>query len=458
MRILGLTITRQQKTAVAPLSSNYDAGWKVISEPFAGAWQKNISKKPQDVLTHSAVYACITLIASDIGKLRIMLTQRDADGVWLETENAAYSPVLRKPNRYQTRQKFLEQWIVSKLIHGNTYVLKERDARGVVTSLYILDPCRVRPLVADDGSVFYQLSSDNLAGLEDSSITVPASEIIHDIAVALWHPLCGVSPIMACALPAAHGLQIAEHSVRFFANGANPGGVLTAPAHIPDETANRLKKHWEERFTGENVGRVAVLGDGLKYEAMGVNATDSQLIEQLKWSAQTVCSVFHVPTYMVGVDPPPSYNNIESLNTQYYAQCLQTHIEAIEACLDEGLALANNLGTELDLDGLLRMDTAARVKAAVDGIGGGLFKPDEGRKRFNLPKVKGGDAVYLQQQNYSLAALDERDRNSPFDKPAAPAALPAPKPANDPAPEDVTQQMIAALNTKFASEALLCST
>ena len=36
--------------------------------------------------------------------------------------------------------------------------------RGVVVKLYLLDPCRVQPLVADDGSIFYQLNSDNLSG------------------------------------------------------------------------------------------------------------------------------------------------------------------------------------------------------------------------------------------------------------------------------------------------------
>jgi phage portal protein BeeE len=46
---------------------------------------------------------------------------------------------------------------------------------------------------------------------------------------------------------------------------------------------------------------VAVLGDGLAYQAMVMTAVDAQLIEQLKWTAETICSCFHVPSYMVGV-------------------------------------------------------------------------------------------------------------------------------------------------------------
>ena len=72
--------------------------------------------------------------------------------------------MLRKPNRYQNRIKFIENWVTSKLSHGYTYVLKQRDDRNVVTALYILDPNRTRVLIADDGSVFYELNRDNLTG------------------------------------------------------------------------------------------------------------------------------------------------------------------------------------------------------------------------------------------------------------------------------------------------------
>src|SRR5690606_20504727 len=109
---------------------------------------------------------------------------------------------LRKPNRYQNRIQFFEWWITSKLLRGNTYVLKERDGRGVVQRLHLLDPSRVQVLVATDGSVFYQISQDDLAGVPEASVAVPASEIIHDRMNCLFHPLVGVSPIFASGIAA----------------------------------------------------------------------------------------------------------------------------------------------------------------------------------------------------------------------------------------------------------------
>jgi HK97 family phage portal protein len=421
-----------RKKASTPPVDNRGGWFPLVKEPFTGAWQRNLELRPESVLAHPTVYACVSLIAADIGKLRVKLVAQDADGIWSETESNAFSPVLRKPNRYQTRIKFFEQWVTIKLIHGNTYVLKQRDARGVVVALYLLDPKRVTPLVAEDGAVYYRLCRDDLSGVSADDVTVPAREIIHDVAITLHHPLIGVSPLSACGLTAAQGLAIQRQSARFFANSAQPGGILTAPAEINDATAARLKAHWEANYTGENAGKVAVLGDGLKYEPITATAADSQLIEQLKWAAETVCSVFHMPPYKVSIGPAPNASTDGDLNQEYYSGCLQSLIESIELLLDEGLELPRPYGTEFDIDGLLRMNTAARYRANSEAIGGGWFAPNEARRREGLAPVEGGDSPLIQVQNYSLAALAKRDQNDPFITPT-----PGPKPNP---PEEIPPQ------------------
>lgn len=426
------------RAAPANLQAAHDRGnwwWPIVREPFTGAWQRNMETTRESILTFGAVYSCVTLIASDVGKLRLRLVEQDSDGIWSEVKVAAFSPILRKPNKWQNRIQFIQQWVISKLLHGNTYVLKRRDNRGVVIELYVLDPSHVKVLVAPNADVYYEIRKDNLSGLQEDTITVPASEIIHDMMPALFHPLCGVSPITACGLAASHGLTIQKTSSRLFQNNSTPSGILTAPAGIDPETAKRVKEHWEQNFTGENFARVAVLGDGLKYEKMSITYAEAQLMEQLKWDEKNVCTAFHIPPYMIGVGDMPTHNNIEALNQQYYSQCLQKLIESIELCLDEGLGLHEHkehvYGTEFDLNDLLRMDTATKVKTAVEGLKG-VFTPNEARYLFDLKGIKGGNTVYMQQQNFSLEALAKRDASDdPFAKDsaaAAPAAAPA---AND---------------------------
>ncbi len=391
-------------------------GWyPLIREPFAGAWQRNMELNPALASSFYADFACKTLIARDIAKLRVKLVKRVGD-IWEETDNSSFSPVLRKPNHYQTRNQFWESWLLSKLSRGNTYVLKARDNRRVVTALYVLDPRRVTPLIADDGSVFYQLATDDL-NVMGAQITVPASEIIHDRFNCIEHPLVGVPPIFASALAAIQGINIQNQSARLFANNAQPGGILTAPGNIEDNTVARLKAEWQERFAGANYGKVAVLGDGLKFEKMSLTAVEGQMLEQLKWAAENVCSTYHIPPYKIGVGAMPSYNNVQALNVEYYTQCLQSLIEDAESCLDEGLGLGEqySLGVEFDVENLLRMDGVAQAEVITKLVQGTIMTPDEGRAKFGLGKKPGGDALYLQQQNYSLAALAKRDaQDDPF--------------------------------------------
>jgi HK97 family phage portal protein len=311
-----------------------------------------------------------------------------------------------------------------------------RDNRNVVTTLHVLDPRRVTTLVADDGSVFYRLSADNLSGLR-VDVTVPATEIIHDLMVPLFHPLVGVSPIYACGMSATMGRRIVTQSTAFFANGARPGGMLVAPAKLDPEYAAQLKREWESSYGGANSGKTAVLANGLKYEPIGATpAQDAQLIEQLGWTIEDIARCYHIPLFMLG-GAIPANATVETLAQMYYSQCLQVLIEELEASLTHGLGLKPGLSVECELDDLLRMDTMAMIKAEAEAVKGSLKTVNESRKKMGLPPIKGGNTVYMQQQNFSLEALAKRDaKEDPFGKEAPERPAVAPAAANDDEVED----------------------
>ena len=422
MKIFGLTIGREKA-----FNSVDTRGWTRILESFSGAWQQNVEVRAEEVLAYHAVFACQTLIASDIAKLRVKLVQ-NIDGVWSETQNPAYSPVLRKPNGFQNRIQFYENWVLSKLSRGNAYILKGRDNRGVVTSLHVLDPSRCTPMVSDDGEVWYRLKNDNIVGLLEDNV-VPASEIIHDRFNCLFHPLVGLSPIYACGLAATQGKRIQDNSTAFFGNASKPGGLLIAPENINKDDAARLKEYWDQNFTGANAGKIAVLGNDLKYVPMTVDPVDAQMIEQLKLTGEIVCSTYHVPPYKVGIGEMPTYNNVQSLNVEYYSQCLQVLIESIELCLDEGLKTGEALGTEFDTDNLLRMDSVTQMDVIEKSKN--VLTLDERRRKLDAPKITGGNTVYMQEQDHSIEAIAARDAIL-IDQ----AKNPEPVPMNDNAPDE----------------------
>src|SRR5690606_413726 len=427
-----------RRKAVSPVV-DWRNGWRVIHEPSIGAWQRNEEIKVGDLTCYPTLYACLNRISQDIGKLPFQLKREDDNGIWSEVDNPAYSPVLRKPNSYQTAQQFREVWILSKLISGNTYVLKQRDNRGVVVALYVLDPCRVLPMVSGSGSVFYQLNymtPQNLlpASYPAEQLILPASEIIHDRMNCLHHHLIGVPPLCAAYWPAVKNLRILKSSAEFFANNAQPGGILTAPAGMSDEDAAALKAFWEENYAGQHAGRIAVIGADMKFTPFAMKSADSQLVEQMRYSDEQICQPFGIPPFKIGIGAIPAGLGVDAINQLYYADALQGHIEAMENLLDEGLRISRPEGVELDLEPLLRMDEGKRAEVATKLVGGGIETPNEGRLRFNRPPLEGGDTVYMQQQDFPL---DQVRKNKIVDANQNPIQ---PEPANDSPSEDDTPE------------------
>lgn len=442
-----------RKKALNPVAGTWRNAWRIISEPFTGAWQRNIEEKRGDLITYPTLYACIYRISSDIGKLPFSLRQRTASGVWAEVENPAYSPVLRKPNAFQTAAQFRECWLLTKLIHGNAYILKRRDDRGVVIALYVLDPERVLPMVSDAGNVFYQVQFDTLntlpAGYPAEQLVVPASEIIHDRCMTVHHPLIGVPPLAAAHWPALKNMKIMRSATEFFANNAQPGGILTAPAGMTEEDAKAVQDYWASNFSGPNAGRVAIIGADMKFTPFAMKSIDAQMVEQMRYSDEQICQPFGIPPFKVGIGTIPSGLGVDGLNQLYYSDALQTHIEHMEVLLDDGLRISRPLGVELDLEPLLRMDEAKRAEVETKLVGGKIKTPDEGRARFNLPPTGGGDTLWGQNQDYPLGMLANRSEWDPNMQPT-----PDPAPAISDGDQAAIDEMRAYVATQKAISAM----
>jgi HK97 family phage portal protein len=416
------------------LPSNWTLG-TLVREPSTGAWQRNLACNDPSLLTFSAVYACITVISGDVAKLGLYLYSRDAEGVRELAARHPISNVLRRPNDYQTQLELIQQMMISTLGSGNAYLLKRRDQRGVVNALYLLDPHQVRPVVTPEGSVFYSLGGDmRLAGVASGEqIVVPASEIIHHRINAFAHPLLGTTPLVAASMSASVGLNIMQNSQAFFANMSRPGGVLSAPGKISEPMATRLRTEWEKNYGGSNIGKIAVLAEGLKFDGTAtVNAVDSQLIDQLRWSVEDVARVFRVPGFMLGDLSKVTYRNSEQLQRTYYSGCLQFHLEALEARLHQGFELDDSHFVEFDLDNLLRTEIDVRFDAYQKAINAGFYSINDARRREDMPPVDGGDEPLVQAQYRPLsAAIAEADAAVEKAKRDAAAPVAPPPPPDD---------------------------
>ncbi|MGQ7243701.1 phage portal protein [Salinicola sp. V024] len=417
------TTTEKTLQHVSSNESVASGWWSRIQEPFLGAFERNQDISRKDALSFYAVSACITHISDDISKLNVNLMQRNSSDILQKTTNPAFSPVLRKPNRYQSMKQFLQAWLISKLKTGNAYIIKIRDARGVVTEMHVIDPDRVQVLIDNEsGEIFYKISgeSQSLDTVSNSGITIAQRDMIHDRMNTIFHPLIGTSPLYACAAGTNAGTAMLNNSAAFFKNMSRPASVISGDKAIPAQHAKALAEGVKASHGGGNLGSVMVLGDGLTYTPITtISANDSQLVQQLQLSEKQVCAVFHVPHDIISSDTNSTYSNIQTRYQQYYQQALQSHIIDIENALEEGLGIGEGSATgyeiKFDLNDLMKMDSATLVNFLKESVGAGIMTPNEARQRLSLTPIEGGNSVYLQQQNYSLQALARRDNSDdPF--------------------------------------------
>jgi HK97 family phage portal protein len=410
MKIFGLEIRRTK--ALAPSSASpipYNGrGWRTIFEPFSGAWQQNMEETVTTLNTYPTTYAAISRISADIGMLQFQLIESDDDGIYRPVKNSAYSSVLRKQNSFQTQNQFRESWASSKLLQGNTYVLKSRDSRGVVNGLFVIDPEMVTPMITPSGQVFYQIQSNqinNLGRIPSEGITLPASEIIHDRAVCMFHPLVGISPLAAAYLPTLKNTKILKRGIEEYGT-KRPFGILTGPAAMSDDDATKAAEWFNKHWPGFDV---AAIGADLSFTPFAGKATDSQMVEQMKYSDEQICQAFGVPPFKISIGAMPSGMTVDQLNLLYYTNALQPLIEHMELLLTEGLGISDPLSVHLDTSLLLRMDEKTKVDIAAKEVASMLATPNEGRRMRNRSRAAGGDVLFGQMQDIPLSLLAGRN-------------------------------------------------
>lgn len=390
-----------------------------------GTWQRNLHHHGAlgpELIAFSAVYACINVIASDISKLPVVIYGVDlTSGARTLRRLDYYAGLMSAPNSYQTHADFMYCFVQSYLFQGNTYCLVRRNARSEINEMHVLNPYRVVPMIAEDGSVFYRCGEDFLAGIAGSEI-IPERDIIHHrLPLVPGFPLVGVTPIYAAAASSAVGLKILQNSQQFFSNASRPSGMLVSELKIPDPEADRFKAKWEEAYRGEAFGKVALLSGGLKWEPLTITAQDAQLIEQLRWSVEDVARVFRVPPFMLGEMTKVSYRNNEQLVRAYLTGCLAFHIQALEERFSRAFEFGPTFEFKFDLASLLRTEIDVRFTAYAQALNAGWQSINEVRAQEGLEPVPGGEEPRVQIQYVPLS-----DATTP--EPAPEPALPVPEP------------------------------
>ena len=352
-------------------------------------------------LQTTAVYSCVRILSESIAGLPIHLYRYSGDGSKDKVINhPLYALLHDEPNQEMTSFVFRETLMSHLLLWGNAYAQIIRDGRGRVLSLYPLLPNRMEVDRAQSGEIFYSYRREASEKGYDRSTTVTLrhDEVLHIPGLG-FDGLIGYSPIAMAKNTVGMALTVEEYGASFFANGANPGGVLEHPGVVKDP--QRVKDSWNTAYQGtKNAHRVAVLEEGMKYQQIGIPPEQAQFLETRKFQLNEIARIFRVPPHMIGDLEKSSFSNIEQQSLEYVKYTLDPWVIRWEQALQKALLLLSEKPTffiKLNVDALLRGDYAKRMTGYATARQNGWMSTNDIRELENMnriPEEEGGD-LYL---------------------------------------------------------------
>lgn len=351
----------------------------------------------ETAMKHSAVYACVRLIAGAIGSLPLPIYQKRGDA--REQVNNELSWMLaRQPHPTMSAMTWKECIAQDILLHGDHFSEIVRPGRysSGVASLKRIYPKRVY-VEEKSGRLHY-----TIANPDGSSYGLDQDDILHIPGVG-FDGKRGMSSIEYAGQNSIGGAIAAdEYYARFFANDAAPGGVIKVPKKMSEEQKNELRNYWERRHSGlAKSHKPAVLTEGAEFEQVTMKMSDMQYVEGHTASVLDIARIFGVPPHMIGETKASTSwgTGIEQQSIGFVTYTLQPHLTRIQEEIDRKLLRYGNRYCEFNTAGLLKGDNKSRFESYKSALGGnqlpGWITVNEIRAKENMPPVEGGDELYV---------------------------------------------------------------
>lgn len=347
----------------------------------------------------SAVYACVSIRSQDVARCTPRLFEKakeEGEKRKLIT-NHPVAKLLARPNERQNWFEFCEQVNAGYLLRGNGYAAIQHDSRGKPVGLIPVSPDAAMVLEAPEGQIFYKVNRVGLwqmAMLKEFPVSIPAEDMFH-LRGLTFNALVAASTINLARDSIGVAMALEQQAARWMANGARPSVVLQTKKSLNKEAADRLKQQWNDLFGGlMNVGRTAVLEDGIEAKPLALTTADIEYIAQSNFQLTDIARFYRMPPLKLGLSELRGVNLVE-VNQDYVTNTIMPDVHRWEQKLEQTFDLAAE-GLEVDMDesNLLRADITSRYNAARIGLLSGFLKPNEVREAEGLEPVDGGDEVY----------------------------------------------------------------
>ena len=345
----------------------------------------------------STVNACVRIRSRDLARCTPQVLQIDGKGNKTQVLDHPLTALFKRPNRAQTWFEFAEQLHVAFLLRSNAYAVILRNWRGDPVELIPLNPDLVTVMEAPDGSIFYTAARAGMwlaAVLAGEAIVIQSEDVLH-VRDLTFNSLVGVSRIALARDAIGLAMVQEQQASRWAGNGARPAGVLQSKKTLTQAAADRFKQQWSAMQDGiQNVGRTAVLEDGVEWKAMQLSSVDLEFMQARLTQVKEIARFFEVPLHKLGENESLPRASIAELNADYVQNVVMSDATRWEQKIEATFAVtAQGYEIKFDERGLLRADLATMINSARAGVLSGLITQNEGRAYIGYGPLDNADAL-----------------------------------------------------------------
>ncbi|MBU75370.1 MAG: phage portal protein [Pseudoalteromonadaceae bacterium] len=382
-------------TSTSSSSSNFTgtSGWGSNRGSKAG-----VAINEDTALAQSVVARCVTLLASELGKMPCEVYKRNGDQRDKAPEHPLYNLLKYQPNQKDTAFEYFERGQGFLGLNGNHLAFIDRKRNHEIKELIPIHRDKVIILKGSDGLPYYKIPEwDN---------QVFTMREIHHVKGFSRDGFQGESPLQTSADTIGLALAQEEYAAKAFSNGLAISGVITRPKEAGQiETQagiDNLVNGFTDRHSGlRNAFSVALLQEGMDYKQLAQNHQQAQLIEARKASIADICRLYGVPLSMVFESSGESYKSVEQNTLNYLMFAVMPWLKRWEQAMHRDLLSPSEKSThliEFNFNSLIRGDMETRFKSYALGRQWGWLSINDIRRMENLPPVEGGD-IYLAPLN-----------------------------------------------------------
>jgi HK97 family phage portal protein len=366
-------------------------------------------------LTHCPLWQGVNIISGDFGQTPVRLLRNEFDE---QRQHPSWNLLRVRPNELQTPSVWKETMMQWALIWGNGVSWIIRQGSRPVELIPLRPDCLSHEVMAFEGRqvLLYHYRSPYRSGLE---LDLFPDDVVHWQGLAsdgVWgYPLWQVGRNTI-----GHGLALEKHGNKQFSNGARPSGVLEHPSKLSPEALAHLRKEWNAVHAGsDNAGKIAILWEGMKFNATSMTNIDSQWLDAKKMSVYEAAALLNLPPHKLGALQDSSVRaNLEEQNADYVNRTLnrwynRADEEYRRKLLTDKEWRSDEYQFKHDSDAFMKGDIDTLSTVADRLVKAELANRNEGRRMLGMPPYAGGE-------KFGSPAINPQAPQQPEDAKASP--------------------------------------